>query len=299
MITLKEPGELRRQIRAWRSNGRTSDAQKSDAQTIGFVPTMGALHRGHLALVEKSCELATKTVASIFVNPTQFGPHEDFDSYPRDVEADAKRLSDHGCDLLFLPSVETIYPPGHCTYVEVEKPSRGMEGELRPGHFRGVATVVTQLFNLVQPDLAVFGDKDAQQLAVIRQLVRDLHIPVEIVAHPTIREDDGLALSSRNAYLSSEQRRAATVLYRALDEARKHVAEGERSAYRLKQAMRSLIATEPLAEIDYAEVVDPETFQPIDELESRAVLPVAIRLGTTRLIDNLQIDTDTSRETDL
>ena len=175
MITINEPGELRRQIRAWRT-----DAQKSGGQTIGFVPTMGALHRGHLTLVEKSCELATRTVASVFVNPTQFEPDEDFESYPRDAAGDAEGLSHHGCDLLFLPSVETIYRArGTAPSWRSKDPSQGMEGEQRPGHFRGVATVVTQLFNLVQPDLAVFGDKDAQQLAVIRQLVRDLHIPVE------------------------------------------------------------------------------------------------------------------------
>jgi pantoate--beta-alanine ligase len=289
MITARQPAELRQAIRAWRSDGHT----------IGFVPTMGALHAGHLALVERSCQLASTTVVSVFVNPTQFGPGEDFDSYPRDVDGDAEMLAEHGCDLLFLPSVETIYPENHCTYVYVEAPSQGMEGKQRPGHFRGVATVVTKLFNLVQPDLAVFGEKDAQQLAVIQQLVRDLHIPVEIVAHPTVRENDGLAMSSRNAYLSPDERRAAAVLYRALSDARRHFDEGERSVYRLKQALRSTLGTEPAAEIDYAEVVDADNFQPIDQVEGRAVIPIAVRLGHTRLLDNIRIDPNSTQEKDL
>ena len=215
------------------------------------------------------------------------------------MDGDAERLAEQGCDLLFLPSVETIYPENHCTYVDVEAPSQGMEGEQRPGHFRGVSTVVTKLFNLVQPDLAVFGEKDAQQLAVIQQLVRDLHIPVEIVAHPTVRENDGLAMSSRNAYLSPDERRAATVLYRALSDARHHFDEGERSVYRLKQALRSTLGTEPAAEIDYAEVVDADNFQPIDEVEGRAVIPIAVRLGQTRLLDNIRIDPNSTQEKDL
>ena len=283
MITVSQPGDLRKQVGGWRQAG----------DSIGFVPTMGALHGGHLALVERSSQLCDRTVVSVFVNPTQFGPNDDFETYPRDAESDAALLEEKGCDLLFLPEVETIYPPGHTTFVEVGIQAKGLEGDERPGHFRGVATVVTQLFNLVQPDLAVFGEKDAQQLAVIQQLVRDLHLPIEIVRHPIVREDDGLAMSSRNAYLSTEQRRAATALHRALGEARKHFSEGERSAYRLKQAMRSTLGLEPDLQIDYAEVVDPQSFQPLSEVNGRAVLPIAVKLGNTRLIDSLELDQNT------
>lgn len=280
MLTVESEMELRQQARAWRGEGLT----------IGFVPTMGALHVGHLALVRRARELADRVVVSIFVNPTQFGPGEDFEEYPRPAGRDAELLAVEGCDLLFLPAVSLMYPGGHSTFVDPSGPAEGLEGDHRPGHFRGVATVVTQLFNLVQPDLAIFGEKDAQQLAVIRRLVDDLHLPVEIVGHPTVREEDGLALSSRNAYLSADERRAAMVLHRALLEGARLIDRGERSAASIRTAMRHLIEAEPLAGIDYAEVVDGHTFQPIEFIHGHVVLPLAAHIGTTRLIDNVQLE---------
>lgn len=282
MLTLRPAEDLRAELALWSVRGKT----------VGFVPTMGALHEGHLSLVRLAKEHADRVVASVFVNPTQFGPHEDFARYPRQPERDAEMLASAGCDLLFLPEVATIYPEGHATFVEPSGPAIGLEGTFRPGHFRGVATVVSQLFNLVRPDVAVFGQKDAQQLAVIRRLVKDLHFPIQIVGAPTLREDDGLAMSSRNAYLEGEERRAATVLYRALTAAETAIAQGERSADVLRKTMHDVLASEPLVEIEYAEVVDAETFQPVQTAAGDLVLPIAVRLGSvrkTRLIDNFQL----------
>jgi len=279
MDTIRDPQDLRRQLALW----------KVRDGAIGFVPTMGALHEGHLSLVRLARERAARVVASVFVNPTQFGPKEDFSRYPRQPEKDAEMLAAAGCDLLFLPDVETIYPPGNSTFVEPGGPAEGLEGACRPGHFRGVATVVSALFNLVRPDVAVFGRKDAQQLAVIRRMVRDLHIPVEIVAAETVREEDGLALSSRNAYLSPEERRAAPVLYKALRAAEDAIAAGERRGDEVRRVMRQVLEAEPLARIEYAEVVDAGTFQPVDALAGNLVLPLAVRIGGTRLIDNFQL----------
>lgn len=276
---IRGPEDLRRQVAAWRRSGAK----------VGFVPTMGALHQGHLELVRRAGELADRVVVSIFVNPTQFGPGEDFDQYPRDPEGDAQLLQAVGCDLLFLPAVDTIYPSGHCSFVDVEGVSSGYEGDQRPGHFRGVATVVTQLFHLVQPDVAVFGEKDAQQLAVVQRLVRDLHLAIDIEALPTVREADGLALSSRNAYLSAADRRAATVLYRALQAANEAIAQGERSSQAVRGVLDRVLATEPRLSVDYADVVDAKTFEPVESLAGHIVIPVAGRLGSTRLLDNLQI----------
>jgi pantoate--beta-alanine ligase len=262
-------------------------------ERIGFVPTMGALHEGHLSLVRLARGVhgvgADRVVASVFVNPAQFGPHEDFTRYPRQPEKDAEMLAGAGCDLLFLPDVDTIYPPGHTVFVDLGVPADGLEGTFRPGHFRGVATVVTVLLNLVQPDLAVFGEKDAQQLAVVRRLVRDLCLPVQIVPAPTVREADGLALSSRNAYLSPEERRAAAVLYRALRAAGAAVAAGERCGDEIRRVLSETLNSEPLARVEYAEVVDAESFQPVETLKGRLVIPLAVRIGGTRLIDNLQL----------
>ena len=282
MLTATPPSDLRRHVDAWRAVG----------ERIGFVPTMGALHEGHLSLVRLAREHADRVVASVFVNPAQFGPHEDFNRYPRQPEKDAAMLASAGCDLLFLPDVATIYPPGHATFVEPGGAAEGLEGAFRPGHFRGVATVVCILFNLVRADVAVFGEKDAQQLAVVRQMVRDLHLPVEIVPGPTVREADGLAMSSRNAYLSPEERRAATVLHRALRAAEAAVATGERCADAVRQRMQDLLTAEPLARVEYAEVVDAETFQPVAILKDRLVLPLAVRVGGTRLIDNLRLNVE-------
>ncbi|HEV8631569.1 MAG TPA: pantoate--beta-alanine ligase [Thermoanaerobaculia bacterium] len=270
---------LRHAVAAWRRDG----------DVVGLVPTMGALHGGHLSLLQLARERADRVVASLFVNPAQFGPGEDFARYPRDPERDAELLAEAGCDLLFAPAVETIYPAGHATFVEPGGAASGLEGERRPGHFRGVATVVAQLFHLVQPDRAVFGEKDAQQLAVVRQLVRDLHFPVEILAGPTVREPDGLAMSSRNAYLSAAERRAATVLHRALRAAEALVAGGERRAAAVVAHMEAVLAAEPLAAADYVAVVDPDSFQPVETLSGNVVLPIAVRIGGTRLIDNLRL----------
>jgi pantoate--beta-alanine ligase len=234
-------------------------------------------------------------VASVFVNPTQFGPGEDFDSYPRSPERDGEMLAAAGCHLLFLPDVETIYPrfgqaDGGSTFVEVEGPSQGFEGAERPGHFRGVATVVLKLFQLVQPHVAVFGEKDAQQLAVVRRMVQDLHLPVEIVGAPIVREDDGLAMSSRNVYLSSEQRRAASVLYRSLEAARQMIEAGERAADAIRRQVATVIEAEPLGELDYVAVVDQDGFRRVDVLAPRSVIAIAVRFGKTRLLDNLHIE---------
>jgi pantoate--beta-alanine ligase len=279
MRTARTKDELRLRVEAWRREG----------VKIGFVPTMGALHEGHLSLVRIARERTDRVVASVFVNPTQFGPTEDFNRYPRQPEKDAAMLEAAGCDLLFLPGVETIYPPGNATFIEPAGAALGLEGTCRPGHFRGVATVVCALFNLVRADVAVFGEKDAQQLAVIRQMARDLHLPIEIVPAPTIREEDGLAMSSRNAYLSPQERRGATVLYRALLSAAELITGGERRADEVRRRLREVLASEPLAQFEYAEVVDAETFASVDALQGKLVLPLAVRVGGTRLIDNIRL----------
>ncbi|HSF40937.1 MAG TPA: pantoate--beta-alanine ligase [Thermoanaerobaculia bacterium] len=276
-------------VRAKEDLRRAVEARRRDGERVAFVPTMGALHEGHLSLVRIARERADGVVASVFVNPAQFGPNEDFARYPRQPEKDAAMLETAGCDLLFLPDVETIYPPGNATFVEPAGAALGLEGACRPGHFRGVATVVCALFNLVRADVAVFGEKDAQQLAVIRQMVRDLHLPVEIVPGPTIREADGLAMSSRNAYLNPDERRAATVLYRSLRAAEEAIVAGERRGSEIRRLLLEKLNSEPLARVEYAEVVDAETFQPVETLSGRLVLPLAVRIGGTRLIDNFQL----------
>ena len=282
---VRTPEDLRDAVSAW----------KADGLRVGFVPTMGALHDGHLSLVRRARETCDRVVASVFVNPTQFGPGEDFDSYPRTPERDGEMLAAEGCHLLFLPDVDTIYPPGGSTFVEVEGPSQGFEGAERPGHFRGVATVVLKLFQLVQPDVAVFGEKDAQQLAVVRRMVKDLHVPVEIVGAPIVREDDGLAMSSRNVYLSPEQRRAATVLYRALESARQMIEAGERAADTIRRQVATVIEAEPLGELDYVAVVDQDGFRRVDTLAPRSVIAIAVRFVKTRLLDNLHIEIEDSK----
>jgi len=282
VITVASERELRHAVAKWRGRG----------ERIGFVPTMGALHAGHVSLVELARKHASRVVVSVFVNPTQFGPGEDFAKYPRDVEGDAAKLAAAGCDLLFLPDVETIYPPGASTRVRVEGPSQGFEGECRPGHFEGVATVVAGLFGLVRPDVAVFGEKDAQQLAVVRALVRELHLAIEIVPGPIVREEDGLAMSSRNVYLTPEERRAAGVLHRSLAAARAAVEAGERDPARIVSGLAAAIAAEPLARLDYAAVVAADTFRPVERIAGEVVLPVAARFGSTRLLDNARLRVD-------
>jgi len=282
MIEATTERELRHAVAKWRAAG----------QRIGFVPTMGALHAGHLSLLEVARQHASRVVVSVFVNPTQFGPGEDFARYPRTPEADAALLAAAGCDLLFRPGTEVLYPAGSSTRVRVAGPAQGLEGELRPGHFEGVATVVAALLGLVRPDVAVFGEKDAQQLAVVRALVRDLHFGIEVVAAPTVREPDGLAMSSRNAYLSAAERRAAPALHRALEAARAAVAAGERNAAALTALMARTLAAEPLLRLEYAAVVAADSFRPLERLEGEIVLPVAARLGATRLIDNIRLRVD-------
>jgi pantoate--beta-alanine ligase len=251
---------------------------------------MGALHEGHLSHVRRARARDEVVVASVFVNPTQFGPSEDLTRYPRTPERDAALLAAESVDVLFMPSAEEMYPPGFATRVEAGRIGEVLEGASRPGHFAGVATVVLKLFGLVRPTRAYFGQKDAQQLAVIRQMVRDLNLPVEIVAGPTIREFDGLAMSSRNAYLSPAERRAATVLYHALTAARDRYSAGKRDAEALRHVMHKTVSEEPLARLDYAEVVNADTMEPPAMVEAGALLVIAARIGTTRLIDSMALD---------
>jgi pantoate--beta-alanine ligase len=256
---------------------------------VGFVPTMGALHDGHVRLIERCRAESDYVVVSIFVNPTQFAPGEDLDRYPRSLPDDLRRCTEAGANLVFVPCSTTIYPRGkEATFVEVPGLSHVLEGASRPGHFRGVATVVLALFEIVRPDLAVFGQKDYQQQLLIRRMVEDLHVPVELLVVPTVREPDGLALSSRNRYLDPGQRRAATVLSRALEGARRQVGEGERNGDRVRQMLRQTVESEASVRLDYAEVADADTLEPLVELvpERRAVALLAAWVGTTRLIDN-------------
>jgi pantoate--beta-alanine ligase len=254
---------------------------------MGFVPTMGALHEGHLSLVRAAKASYDVVAASIFVNPKQFGPNEDFGSYPRAFERDRSLLEKEGVDLLFAPPVEEMYPPGAVTWVTVEELSGKLDGRSRPGHFRGVTTVVSKLFHIVEPDAAFFGQKDAAQVAIIRRMVRDLNFPVEIVACPIVRETDGLAMSSRNAYLDSQQRKRALVLHRTLMRVKQLADQGERNAAKLLATAREELASEPLVRLDYLEIVDPESLDAIEEISKRALLVVAAFVGTTRLIDNI------------
>jgi pantoate--beta-alanine ligase len=263
---------------------------RAESRVIGFVPTMGALHRGHLALVARAKQECSPVIASIFVNPKQFGPNEDLSRYPRTFEVDSAKFSAAGIDALFAPEAAEVYPNGFRTYVSVEGLSERLEGRSRPGHFRGVATVVLKLLEIVQPHFAYFGRKDAQQVKIISQMVRDLNLDTEIVVCPIVREADGLALSSRNAYLDADERRVATVLHRALTAAREELAGGTRDAQTLQSAIREVLASEPLAAVDYAEVVDADTFEPVMRVGRPCYALLAVFLGKTRLIDNLFIE---------
>ncbi len=267
-------------------------AWRARDERVALVPTMGALHEGHLTLIKQAAAAADHVVVSLFVNPTQFGPGEDFQRYPRDLERDAQLCEDAGVDLLFSPALEDMYAPDHTVYVEEVDVARQLEGMVRPGHFRGVLTVVAKLFLAVQPDVAVFGQKDAQQLWLILRMVRDLNFPVQIVTGPTVREADGLALSSRNAYLEPDQRAQATCLYRALQAARTRYADGERNVYVLRKVMMDVVEAEPDAEMDYIEIVDEQSFAPVTTVLRPARALVAVRLGKTRLIDNERLGDD-------
>jgi len=257
------------------------------AEPVGFVPTMGYLHEGHLALVRQAKIENQSVVVSIFVNPTQFGPQEDYKNYPRDHELDLSILENEKTNIVFMPSVAEIYPPQFNSWIEIEKVTERLEGASRPTHFRGVTTVVAKLFNIVQPAKAYFGQKDAQQLIVIKKMVADLNMPLEIVTVPTVREPDGLAMSSRNIYLNSEQRQAATVLYQALTLAEKLWAQGERDAEQIRQQIIALIQKQPLVEIDYVSIADNETLDELDTVSPPALVSLAVRIGKTRLIDNI------------
>jgi pantoate--beta-alanine ligase len=268
-------------------HGLRTSVSRVDA--VGLVPTMGYLHAGHMSLVEMARRQNSYVAVSIFVNPTQFGPQEDFARYPRDMERDLSLLRDAGVDWVFAPSVEEMYPAGYSTYVEVEGITSVLEGAMRPGHFRGVATVVGKLFNVVQPTRAFFGQKDAQQVAVIKRMVLDLDFPLEVVVGPTMREPDGLAMSSRNVYLSPEERQAALVLYRSLTAAQELWNAGERRGSALREAMQRVLDAEPLSRPDYVSVADPLTLQELDDSAQarQALASLAVRIGKTRLIDNI------------
>ncbi|MDX1600142.1 MAG: pantoate--beta-alanine ligase [Anaerolineales bacterium] len=256
---------------------------------LGLVPTMGFLHEGHLSLVRAARRASASVAVSIFVNPTQFGPGEDFDSYPRDRDRDIRLLEEEGVDVVWTPSEDSLYPPGFQTWVQVEDVTQRLEGAHRPEHFRGVTTVVSKLFNTFQPDLAVFGQKDAQQVVVIRRMVRDLNFPVEIKVGPIVREPDGLAMSSRNTYLNPAQREAATVLHQALSAAVEAYEHGEREAAALRRRMTEVLAEEPLADPEYVSVADPVNLEELEGQVASALLSLAVHVGKTRLIDNMLV----------
>jgi len=265
-------------------------AARLEQRVIGLVPTMGALHSGHLVLVERARKECSPVYASIFLNPKQFGPKEDLSKYPRPLEGDTAKLEAARVDGLFLPDAADMYPPGFSTYVQVEGLSERLEGKSRPGHFRGVTTVVLKLLEIVQPHFAYFGRKDAQQARVVQQMVGDLNLDTEIVLCPIVREGDGLAMSSRNVYLDAEERKAAMVLSRALRAAEKEITAGVCDSLQLQQAMRKVLEAEPRARVDYAEIVDAETFEPMLRVGRRGYAVLAVFIGKTRLIDNLLME---------
>jgi pantoate--beta-alanine ligase len=265
---------------------------RREDKIIGLVPTMGALHEGHVSLIRLAASSNDFTVVSIFVNPTQFGPAEDFERYPRSLDSDLEKCRSTGVDLVFAPTADEMYPSGFGTYTEVEGLTQMLEGASRPGHFRGVATIVLKLFNLVEPHRAYFGLKDYQQLKVIQKMVRDLSLDIEIVPGPTVREPDGLAMSSRNAYLEPRQRQAAAALFQALQAAKARAEAGERDAEAVRQAAEDMLRAEPLADIDYVAVVDPETLQPVGRVRGPVLVALAVRIGSVRLIDSAVISNE-------
>lgn len=268
--------EVREQVKAWRKEGLS----------VGLVPTMGYLHEGHASLIKKAVEDNDRVVTSIFVNPTQFAPTEDLEAYPRDMEKDSKLCETLGVDLIFHPEPEEMYAPDFCTWVDMDVLSKTLCGKSRPIHFRGVCTVVSKLFHIVTPDRAYFGQKDAQQLAIIRRMVRDLNMDIEIVGCPIVREEDGLAKSSRNTYLNEEERKAALILSQSIFLGQKMVQEGETDTAKIKAVMVEKIQSEPLARIDYVEIVDGLSMQPVDTVQSPTLAAIAVYIGKTRLIDN-------------
>lgn len=276
MQIIKTIEELRPIVRGWRKEGLR----------VGLVPTMGYLHEGHKSLIVKAVSENDRVVVSDFVNPTQFGVNEDLASYPRDIERDAAICEEAGADLIFHPEPEEMYFADSCTFVDMDKLTKGLCGKTRPTHFRGVCTVVSKLFHIVMPDRAYFGQKDAQQLAVIRRMVRDLNFDIEIVGCPIVRESDGLAMSSRNTYLSGEERKAALILHKSLLLGKQMMEQGERDAAKVKEAIIQNIKTEPLARVDYVEIVNPDSLENIAVIEGKALIATAVYIGKTRLIDN-------------
>ncbi len=276
MVVIEDIASMKRYVLAVKSNGTT----------IGLVPTMGYFHEGHLMLMRMAKKISDHLIISLFVNPAQFGQGEDLDKYPKDMERDKTLARAVGVECIFAPSVEEMYPEGYSTYVNVENITNVLCGVSRPHHFRGVATVVTKLFNIIEPDIAVFGEKDFQQLAVIKQLVKDLNMNVRVVGHPTIREPDGLAMSSRNAYLRVDERKKSLILNKSLHLARNLFAEGVRDASKIRDSVKKMISSEEGCDIDYVEVVDPERLSPIRTIEDKALIALAVRIGSTRLIDN-------------
>lgn len=272
--------EVRSQVKSWRRQGLS----------VGLVPTMGYLHEGHKSLIDRAVAENDKVVVSDFVNPIQFGVNEDLSTYPRDIEADKKLCETAGADLIFHPTPEEMYAPDFSTFVETEGVSAGLCGKTRPTHFRGVCTVVSKLFHIVMPDRAYFGEKDAQQLAVIRRMVRDLNMDIEIVGCPIVREADGLAKSSRNTYLSEEERKAALILSKAVFAGKEMMEQGERDSEKILSHMKSMISAEPLAKIDYVEMVDADSIETIEKAKGRVLTAMAVYIGTTRLIDNFIYD---------
>jgi pantoate--beta-alanine ligase len=276
MEVIESISEMKNLVKDWKRQGLS----------IGFVPTMGYLHEGHLALVRRAKELSDRVVVSIFVNPIQFAPGEDYQRYPRDLERDKALLEKEGVDVLFSPKAQEMYPPGFQTYVEVKELSSGLCGRYRPGHFIGVATVVLKLFNILQPDIAVFGEKDYQQLKVIQRMVQDLNLDVKIIPHPTVREEDGLAMSSRNTYLSPEERKSAIALYKALNLAEELINQGERRVATLKEKLKEFIESYPYTKVQYIEFVHPETLKEVERVDEPTLLALAVFVGKARLIDN-------------
>ncbi len=287
MEVIKDTKEMQRRAEAWRLQGRR----------IAFVPTMGYFHEGHLSLMREGRRLGDVLVVSIFVNPTQFGPSEDYERYPRDLERDLRLAEEVGVDVVFAPQAEEMYPEGFQTYVEVTELQKHLCGRFRPGHFRGVATVVAKLFNIVKPHVAIFGRKDYQQLLIIRRMVEDLNMDVEVVGMPTVRESDGLAASSRNTYLRPEERQAALALYRSLKRAEELFAEGRRHPSDILREVHSVLDKEPLLQVEYVELCHPETLQPLEGEFQRGLLAIAARVGSTRLIDNIVLG-EVNREED-
>lgn len=271
--------EVREIVRDWRKQGLS----------VGLVPTMGYLHEGHQSLVAEAVRHNDRVVVSVFVNPKQFGPTEDLATYPRDLEKDASLCARTGAHLIFHPEPGEMYPDGFCSFADVEELGGTLCGKSRPIHFRGVCTVIVKLFNIVLPDRMYFGQKDAQQLTIVRRLVEDLNIPVEIIGCPIVREEDGLARSSRNTYLDPVERQAAVILSRAIAEGREHVRGGERDPARLREAMLQVLAREPLASVEYVEIVDAHTLRPADRLDAPFLAAMAVRIGKTRLIDNFSL----------